>query len=408
MVLKLAKKLKRRKMLQQISPEKDRLIYEIKKIGADPYALKMWEKGVNINIKLKNISYAQANIIKQEAIASGIDAVVSRGTVSGAKEKTDILILGNINGVARLVNRLKLQPFGLEKLAEDIIYFMSENRKNYFLARDKKIELSKTVVMGILNATPDSFSDGGEYLSKERIDERLTFLNKYSDIIDIGGESTRPGAVEITDSEEKDRISYPLERALELTDRVISVDTTKSKVAEYALNKGAHLINDISGLTFDADMARVCADFGAAVCIMHIKGRPKDMQENTDYVNMLEEIKYFLYDRIDYALKMGIDENKIIIDPGIGFGKSLEDNYVIIKYLSEFEKLGFPLLIGLSRKSLIGKVDGSRAGERDLTSKALEAISVVNGADIIRTHDVESLSKILTVVDFYKKVNING
>ncbi|MBC7196285.1 MAG: dihydropteroate synthase, partial [Deferribacterales bacterium] len=126
------------------------------------------------------------------------------------------------------------------------------------------------------------------------------------------------------------------------------------------------------------------------------------------YVNMLEEIKYFLYDRIDYALKMGIDENKIIIDPGIGFGKSLEDNYVIIKYLSEFEKLGFPLLIGLSRKSLIGKVDGSRAGERDLTSKALEAISVVNGADIIRTHDVESLSKILTVVDFYKKVNING
>ncbi|MBC7195881.1 MAG: dihydropteroate synthase, partial [Deferribacterales bacterium] len=123
-------------MLQQISPEKDRLIYEIKKIGADPYALKMWEKGVNINIKLKNISYAQANIIKQEAIASGIDAVVSRGTVSGAKEKTDILILGNINGVARLVNRLKLQPFGLEKLAEDIIYFMSENRKNYFLARD--------------------------------------------------------------------------------------------------------------------------------------------------------------------------------------------------------------------------------------------------------------------------------
>ncbi|MBZ4671791.1 dihydropteroate synthase [Deferribacterales bacterium Es71-Z0220] len=395
-------------MLQQISPEKDRLIYEIKKIGADPYALKMWEKGVNINIKLKNISYAQANIIKQEAIASGIDAVVSRGTVSGAKEKTDILILGNINGVARLVNRLKLQPFGLEKLAEDIIYFMSENRKNYFLARDKKIELSKTVVMGILNATPDSFSDGGEYLSKERIDERLTFLNKYSDIIDIGGESTRPGAVEITDSEEKDRISYPLERALELTDRVISVDTTKSKVAEYALNKGAHLINDISGLTFDADMARVCADFGAAVCIMHIKGRPKDMQENTDYVNMLEEIKYFLYDRIDYALKMGIDENKIIIDPGIGFGKSLEDNYVIIKYLSEFEKLGFPLLIGLSRKSLIGKVDGSRAGERDLTSKALEAISVVNGADIIRTHDVESLSKILTVVDFYKKVNING
>ncbi|UOD35897.1 dihydropteroate synthase [Deferribacteraceae bacterium V6Fe1] len=394
-------------MLQQISPEKDRLIYEIKKIGADPYALKMWEKGVNINIKFKNISYAQANIIKQEAIASGIDAVVSKGTVSGAKERTDILILGNINGVRRLVKRLKLQPFGLEKLAEDISFLISAKRKDYFLARDKKIELSKTVIMGILNATPDSFSDGGLYLSEESIGERLALLNKYSDIIDIGGESTRPGAAEITDSEEINRISYPLEKALELTDKVISVDTTKSKVAEYALKKGAHMINDISGLTFDADMARVCADFGAAVCIMHIKGRPKDMQENTDYGNMLEEIKCFLHDRIDYALKMGIDEDKIIIDPGIGFGKSLEDNYVIIKYLKEFESFGFPLLIGLSRKSLIGKVDGSKANERDLTSKVLEAISVVNGADIIRTHDVENLSKIITVVDFYKKVNIN-
>jgi len=394
-------------MLQKISPEKDRLIYEIKKIGADPYALKMWEKGVNINIKLKNISYPQANIVKQEAIASGIDAVVSKGTVSGSKDQTDILILGNINGITRLVNRLKLQPFGLEKLAEDISLLISKKRKDYFLARDKKIELSKTVVMGILNVTPDSFSDGGQFVLKENIDRKVDLLNKYSDIIDIGGQSTRPGAVEIDSNEEINRISYPLERVLKVTDRVISIDTTKSKVAEYALKKGAHIINDISGLTFDADMAKVCADYDAGVCIMHIKGRPENMQDNTEYTNMLEEIKYFLYERIDYALKMGISEDKIIIDPGIGFGKSLKDNYILIKYLKELESFGFPLLVGLSRKSLIGKVDGSSASERDLTSKVLEAISVVNGADIIRTHDVENLSKILTVVDFYKKVNIN-
>lgn len=394
-------------ILQKISPEKERLIYEIKKIGADPYALKMWEKGVNINIKLKNLTYPQANIIKQESLASGIDAVVSKGTVSGSKEKTDVLILGSINGVRRLVKRLKLQPFGLEKLAEDISHLISKNRKKYFLARDKRIELSKTVVMGILNATPDSFSDGGKFLSKENIDRQVELLSNYSDIIDIGGQSTRPGAVEIDSKEEIDRISYALERALKETDMVISVDTTKAKVAEYALKKGAHLINDISGLTFDPDMAKVCADYGASVCIMHIKGRPENMQDNVEYANMLEEIKCFLHERIEYALKMGISEEKIIIDPGIGFGKSLEDNYVLIKHLKEFESFGLPILIGLSRKSLIGKVDGSNVSDRDITSKVLEAISVVNGADIIRTHDVENLSKVLSVVDFYKKVNID-
>ncbi|MDK2791299.1 MAG: dihydropteroate synthase [Deferribacteres bacterium] len=394
-------------LLQKISPERERLIFEINKIGADPYALKMWEKGVGVCVKIKSVSYAQANIIKQEAIASGIDAVVSKGTVSGKIKETDILILGSRNGFMRLVKRLSNQPFGLKDFADNLKIFISGEKGNYIYAREKKIDLSECKIMGILNTTPDSFSDGGNYTNEKAIDVQIEKLAASSDIIDIGGESTRPGVPSVDKDEEIKRVKYAVERAVDFGDKVVSIDTTKSAVAEFALKKGVHIVNDISGLTFDKNMASICAEYGAGVCIMHINGTPETMQDNISYNNLLEDIKIFFDRQINYAIRCGISEERIMLDPGIGFGKTLEHNYIILKYLEEFKAFNLPVVIGLSRKSLIGKIDNSKVSERDMVSKVLESIAVINGADIIRTHDTESLKKVLKIIDFYSKVEID-
>ena len=392
---------KRKMFLQKISGDKERLLYEIQKIGADPYAMKMWMKGVDFNIKLKSLPPGQANILKQEALASGIDVAVSKNTVSCRVESTDALILSNVSGLKRLVKRLEKQPLGLSKIGEEIQKIIGEELPKRLKVADLDFDLSKPIIMGILNLTPDSFSDGGLYDSVEKISHRMDEIKLYADIVDIGGESTRPGAMEICAEEEISRIKPGLEMALE-KGVPISVDTTKSSVAEFALKNGAKMINDISGLTFDSKMSDLIGDYGAGVCIMHTKDRPAVMQNDTTYKNFLEEVKYALYTSIEKALKSGIKRECIVIDPGIGFGKSVSQNYLLIKYLNEFKSLGFPLMIGLSRKSLIGKVDNSPVGERDLVSKVLEGLSIINGANIVRTHDVKSLKKILPVLTYYK------
>lgn len=392
--------------LQKISPKKERIIYEIEKIGAHPYAHKMWEKGVGVNIKLKNVHFSEANIVKQEALASGIDVAVAKGTVSGESIYTDLLIVGNYRGLFKLIERLKLQPYNLSTLAHSLESFIKMEKKNHLKGRDRIINLEKPVVMGIFNATPDSFSDGGSFVDESEIEDRIRYLNRYSNIIDIGGESTRPGAEQIDYDVEIKRIKTPLKKAVSLKETTISIDTTKSKVADFALKNGAHMINDISGFTFDKELLRVCAHYNAAVCIMHTTDKPQSMQKNIKYNNLLEDIKLFLYSAIEKALKNGISEDSIVIDPGIGFGKETVHNYIILKYLKEFKSLGFPLLIGLSRKSLIGNVDGSNVNDRDMVSKVLEAISFINGADIVRTHDVERLHRLIDVIDYYKKAEI--
>lgn len=392
--------------LQKISPKKERIIYEIEKIGAHPYAHKMWEKGVGVNIKLKNVHFSEANIVKQEALASGIDVAVAKGTVSGESIYTDLLIVGNYRGLFKLIERLKLQPYNLSTLAHSLESFIKMEKKNHLKGRDRIINLEKPVVMGIFNATPDSFSDGGSFVDESEIEDRIRYLNRYSNIIDIGGESRRPGAEQIDYDVEIKRIKTPLKKAVSLKETTISIDTTKSKVADFALKNGAHMINDISGFTFDKELLRVCAHYNAAVCIMHTTDKPQSMQKNIKYNNLLEDIKLFLYSAIEKALKNGISEDSIVIDPGIGFGKETVHNYIILKYLKEFKSLGFPLLIGVSRKSLIGNVDGSNVNDRDMVSKMLEAISFINGADIVRTHDVERLHRLIDVIDYYKKAEI--
>jgi dihydropteroate synthase len=265
----------------------------------------------------------------------------------------------------------------------------------------KKLDLSsRTHIMGILNVTPDSFSDGGKYLAPELAIERgVQMAEDGADIIDIGAESTRPGAEPISYEEELQRIIPVLEGLLKQIDVPISIDTYKSSVAEAVLQIGAKIINDISGLRFDPRMKEVVAKYQAPVVIMHIKGEPLNMQRNPHYDNLIREIYDYLYDSIELAVKAGIKQEKIIVDPGIGFGKRLFDNYEILRRLEEFKVLGCPILIGPSRKSFIGKVLNLPSDQRLEGTIAAIAIGIQNGAHIVRVHDVKEISRACRIVD---------
>ncbi|MBN2402857.1 MAG: dihydropteroate synthase [Spirochaetes bacterium] len=246
----------------------------------------------------------------------------------------------------------------------------------------------KTLIMGILNVTPDSFYDGGRNFGREKAIKKAYQLYKDgADIIDIGGESTRPGADTVSLSEEMDRVCPVIEAVADNIDIPVSIDTYKSEIAEEALKLGASIINDISGLAFDEKMAGIAAGYKSYIVLMHIKGNPKNMQVNPQYENLLKEIYSFLENAKEKAINSGIGKDKIIIDPGIGFGKTLEDNYRILNNIGFFKKMGFPLLIGLSRKSLIGRLYDNEE-DRLFATIALNTISSVYGADIIRVHDV--------------------
>ena len=257
--------------------------------------------------------------------------------------------------------------------------------------------------MGILNVTPDSFSDGGHYDSYDlAVKQALALLDEGADIIDIGGESTRPGADEVEVKEEVRR-TVPVIMALrEATrdydiDPVISIDTRKPEVAEAAILAGADIWNDVSGLTFDARSETVAAELACPVILMHAQGRPEDMQDNPHYENTVGEIRDWLAKRIDACDFAGIERSNITIDPGIGFGKRLEDNLAIFNQLDSFKTLGCPILMGASRKSFIGRIDGSTADDRLGGSLAAALWSAAKGADIVRVHDVSETVQALRV-----------
>jgi dihydropteroate synthase len=259
----------------------------------------------------------------------------------------------------------------------------------------------KTYIMGILNVTPDSFSDGGLYFNKDKaVQHALKLVEEGADIIDIGGESTRPGSEPVS-AEEEIRRTVPVIKAISKEIKIpISIDTYKSEVARCALDAGAAIVNDISGLRFDPEMPKVVAKYGVPAIIMHIKGRPKDMQQNPFYEALIPEIMNYLRISIGLANKFGIPDDKIIIDPGIGFGKTFEHNLEIIKNLKELTFLGKPIAIGVSRKAFIGKILGDiPSSERLEGTAAAVAISIFNGVNIVRVHDVKEMSKVAKVAD---------
>lgn len=249
----------------------------------------------------------------------------------------------------------------------------------------------KALVMGILNVTPDSFYDGGRYYDRQAaIDRGLNMIAEGADIIDIGGMSTRPGAAPISLAEELARVIPVIEGLREKTTAILSIDTYRAAVARRGLDSGVSIVNDISALRFDAEMASVVAEYNCNLILMHMQGRPQTMQNNPVYQDVVAEIISFLEERIRAATAMGIDREQIIIDPGIGFGKRDIHNFEIIRRLNEFRILDCPILIGLSRKSFIGRRLNLTEEERLEGTIAANAIAIVNGADIIRVHDIQA------------------
>ncbi|BCW96027.1 MAG: dihydropteroate synthase [Fimbriimonadales bacterium] len=261
---------------------------------------------------------------------------------------------------------------------------------------------ARTLVMGVLNATPDSFYDGGKY---DHLDAALAraeqMLDEGADILDIGGESTRPGAEPVPEVEELRR-TLPLIEAIaaRYPNAVLSIDTTKSRVAERALQAGACIINDISGMTFDPRMAAVAAQAGALVVLMHIQGTPRTMQQNPTYIDVVAEVRDALHTHATRVEQAGVPRENIWLDPGIGFGKTLEHNLQLLRNLPALKSLGYPILIGTSRKSFIGQLLGGLPPEERLEGTlATLALAVAWGADIVRVHDVQAAVRAMRIAD---------
>jgi len=368
-----------------------------KKIGVDPYGIDaMASKTININILLEDQPCKIANIIKQEMLSVGGDAAVARGSVSCSVPVSNILIMGTLKQISELVKKIDKQPFGLNLIARNILKILKNIGQNEYVLKTFRREINlgkKTLIMGILNITPDSFSDGGLYCSQQKAVERgLQMVDEGADIIDIGGESTRPGAKSIEASVELKRVLPVIESLVRQVKIPISIDTTKAKVAKLALASGAEIVNDISALHGDKKIAKTISDEGAAVILMHMRGNPRNMQKgNLVYNNLMGEVTDYLEKSSEKALKAGIEKDCLVIDPGIGFGKTPEDNYKIIKNLSQLKELGMPVMIGTSRKSFIGKATGGEPEQRLEGTAATIAAAIMNGCHIVRVHDVAAM-----------------
>jgi dihydropteroate synthase len=265
---------------------------------------------------------------------------------------------------------------------------------------------TRTYIMGILNMTPDSFSDGGRFFKAEdAVKCGIKMAEEGADIIDVGGESSRPGSDPVTIDEELSRVIPVIEALSKQIDIPISIDTYKSEVAKRALEAEAEMINDISALRFDPKMKELAAQYQVPIVLMHIKGTPKNMQENPYYDDVITEITEYLKQSIQIAQKAGITKEKIIIDPGIGFGKRVEDNLNILKNLEKFSILSCPILVGPSRKSFIGKILDLPVEERLEGSLAALAVAIMNGANIVRVHDVKESKRVACLVDTIIDVN---
>ena len=259
----------------------------------------------------------------------------------------------------------------------------------------------RTLIMGVLNVTPDSFLDGGRYLELDKALGHIDkMINDGADIIDIGGESTRPGSDGVSERIELERVIPVIKAAVKRFDVPLSIDTTKSRVAKAALEEGASMVNDISGLKFDPQIANTVADHEAGIVVMHTPSRPIDMQNKTNYDSVVHDILRSLADSVESAETAGVSPDSIIVDPGIGFGKSTEQNLTILKHLNTFLILRKPVMIGTSRKSFIGKIIGSdNLDDRLEGTSATVAIGIMNGASIIRVHDVQYMKRVAKVVD---------
>ena len=378
-------------------------IQQMKKVGVDPTGVKLMEgKTLHFNLKVEGIEPRTANLLKQELLSLGGDVAVDGRGFDCSANQTDALLMGTQKNFEKLILKLEQYP-DLQPLGQSIKETLENISKTHYSIRCRKRTLilgKRTLLMGVLNVTPDSFSDDGFFFDKEKaIAHGLRMVEEGADIIDIGGESTRPGSKPLELEEELRRVIPVIESLAKEVDVPISIDTYKSTVAQRAIEAGAEIINDISGLHFDPSLAQLAAKEDAPLVLMHIRGTPETMQKDVHYDSLFSEILQYLKDSIQRAESAGLDPRQIIIDPGIGFGKTVEDNLLIIKNLYEFRILGKPILLGTSRKTFIGKILNTEVGDRLEGTLSSIAIGVLNGAHIIRSHDVLQAKKAIAVAD---------
>jgi dihydropteroate synthase len=387
----------------------------ILRIGADPGSIPFFNaKSGIIFIFVSNVDTRAANALKQEMLSRGGDVIVHRNSIDRQIDITDIVIMGTRKQFDLLISKLEYMPYwGLDDVRKDLEKVISScfrNKWSLALPGGTSLELGKrTLIMGILNLTTDSFYEKSRIGSgKHLLDSAQKMVEEGAHILDVGAESTRPGAENLPLEVERERV-IPAVRSLikAFPDTIISVDTYKSEIAKEAASEGAHIINDISGMTYDPLMAGVIAASGAAVVINHVRGTPADMQNSPFYEDILGEITDHLRKRIENAERAGISRHKMVIDPGIGFGKTMDHNFLILKNLPTFRTLGLPILIGHSRKSFLGSIPGGGGPEERLEGTlAVSALCAWEDIQIIRVHDVRENRRIIDTIQRVKEAQL--
>ena len=355
----------------------------MERVGVHPGGTEvMVPKGDFRVMYVKGLKAPAAAALKQAMLSAGADCAVHSGVITCEVERSDAIIIATASQLSRATENLRVQPWGLPKLAErlDKILLVNKHSDNF-----AGIPLDKPVLMGVLNVTPDSFSDCRDFAGAEAAAERaFEMAEQGAAIIDVGGESSRPGSQPISESEEIDRVMPVIERiAGNLT---VSIDTRRAKVARNAVEAGARIINDISAGSSEPEIAAVAVEYDVGLILMHKKGIPADMQESPEYDDVVGEVRDYLVERAQWAEGEGVAS--IAIDPGIGFGKTLEHNLSLLRAVPAFVDTGYPVVIGHSRKSFIGNILGLDVADRLVPSVAVALKAVSLGADIIRTHDV--------------------
>jgi dihydropteroate synthase len=378
---------------------------EMVRLGVDPAGIAiMLPKGRLLCVRVMEVGFAQANILKQEMLSLGGECAHARGVVTAQSATSDVLLMGTRRHFQRLADKLGGQPFGLGEMATDI----ASTLDNYTLGCPPPLILptgalhwgERTYIMGVLNVTPDSFSDGGRFRDNDAaVEHAKRMAHEGAHIIDIGGESTRPGSEGVTLEEELERVLPVVEGVVNGTALPVSIDTSKAEVARRALDMGACMINDVTALRGDPEMAPLAAERCVPVVLMHMLGEPRTMQEAPIYQDVMEELYRFFLERRDFAAGKGIRPDRLVLDPGIGFGKRLEDNVTILARLGEFRGIGLPLMVGTSRKRFIGDLSGAPVEERLPGTLASITAAVGAGADMVRVHDVAAASQALSVAD---------
>ncbi|HYA57158.1 MAG TPA: dihydropteroate synthase [Thermoplasmata archaeon] len=377
---------------------------EIGATASDPEGVGiMTRKGRIFAVRLDEVSLKAAPILKQELLSVGGDAAHARGVADHSVAQTPVVLLATWGQYRRLLPKLRRQPFRLAELSEELdraLRSFVAHGPRPLKAAHRTITLGdRPRVMGVVNVTPDSFSDGGRYLAPDLAVARAeTMASEGADVIDIGGESTRPGATSVSAEVEWKRVGPVLDRLRGRFKVPLSIDTRHAEVAAKAVEAGADLVNDVEGLRTE-EMRRVVARTGAAAVVMHMRGTPETMQSNTDYVDLRGEVYRTLAAATDRAVADGIEPDRLLIDPGLGFGKTAAQSLELLWHADEFRSLGFPVLLGASRKSFLGWALGS-GGPLDRMEAGLAAavLAAERGVDLVRTHDVRETVRALQLV----------